>query len=121
MDIVLGVQWLNTLGRILFNFKHRTIEFLYKGKKHVLRGATSLIKTSKAKAWEKVEGSESQFFMMTLAPDVAETIQCFNIQASQGNDLPLVLKCPCWIIIPAYLKCPQHYHLTEVFLTTKFH
>ncbi|KAH0714831.1 hypothetical protein KY284_007736 [Solanum tuberosum] len=47
IDIVLGVQWLNTLGRILFDFSKRTIEFMHQGKKHVLRGATTQVKTTK--------------------------------------------------------------------------
>lgn len=33
VDIVLGMQWLNTLGRILFDFQNRTIEFKHNGKK----------------------------------------------------------------------------------------
>ncbi|KAH0652768.1 hypothetical protein KY289_030446 [Solanum tuberosum] len=41
IDIVLGVQWLNTLGRILFDFSKRTIEFMHQRKKHMLRGATT--------------------------------------------------------------------------------
>ncbi|XP_049414740.1 uncharacterized protein LOC125877508 [Solanum stenotomum] len=41
IDIILEVQWLNTLGRILFDFSKKTIEFMHQGKKHVLRGATT--------------------------------------------------------------------------------
>jgi len=66
VDIVLGVQWLNTLGRILFDFQSRTIEFLYQGKKDVLRGASSQLKSARAKSINKVEVDETQFFMMLL-------------------------------------------------------
>lgn len=43
VDIVLGV------GRILFDFQNRTIEFVYEGKKHVLRGVTTQLKATKDK------------------------------------------------------------------------
>nr|XP_009797441.1 PREDICTED: uncharacterized protein LOC104243878 [Nicotiana sylvestris] len=61
MDIVLGVQWLNTLGKILFNFRNRTIEFMYHGKKHVLSGATNQLKSTKAKTVNKIEGDNTRF------------------------------------------------------------
>ncbi|KAH0699969.1 hypothetical protein KY290_014779 [Solanum tuberosum] len=36
--VVLGVQWLLTLGDIKMNFRNLTMEFWYKGRKHLLRG-----------------------------------------------------------------------------------
>lgn len=44
MCLLLGVQRVNTLGRILIVFRSRTIEFMYQGKKHMLRGASSQLK-----------------------------------------------------------------------------
>ncbi|GKD04533.1 retrotransposon-related protein, partial [Tanacetum coccineum] len=38
-DMVLGIQWLSTLGNILFNFKELKMEFKYEGRRVVLRGA----------------------------------------------------------------------------------
>ncbi|GKE83361.1 hypothetical protein Tco_1553361 [Tanacetum coccineum] len=37
-ETVLGIQWLSTLGDIKCNFKDLRMEFVYKGKKMVLRG-----------------------------------------------------------------------------------
>ncbi|GJX28487.1 retrovirus-related pol polyprotein from transposon 17.6 [Tanacetum coccineum] len=37
-EMVLGIQWLSTLGDIKCNFKDLRMEFVYKGKKMVLRG-----------------------------------------------------------------------------------
>nr|GFB10778.1 retroviral aspartyl protease [Tanacetum cinerariifolium] len=38
-DMVLGIQWLSTLGDINYNFKNLTVKFNYQGKKIVLRGS----------------------------------------------------------------------------------
>ncbi|KAF8413570.1 hypothetical protein HHK36_001561 [Tetracentron sinense] len=40
-DMVLGVQWLTTLGPIIWDFTNLRMEFHSKGKRHVLRGATT--------------------------------------------------------------------------------
>ncbi|GKB80299.1 ty3-gypsy retrotransposon protein, partial [Tanacetum coccineum] len=37
-ELVLGVQWLSTLGTIQWNFKELRMEFMFQGKKIVLRG-----------------------------------------------------------------------------------
>ncbi|XP_019262963.1 PREDICTED: uncharacterized protein LOC109240744 [Nicotiana attenuata] len=84
--IVLGVQWLNTLGRILFDFKKRTIEFMYQGKKHVLRGANEQLKAAKAKSLVRKEGVDAQFFMMSLVARRDEHTYCHSIQATPRAD-----------------------------------
>ncbi|KAG5575914.1 hypothetical protein H5410_056048 [Solanum commersonii] len=66
IDIVLGVQWLNTLGRILFDFSKRTIEFMHQGKKHVLRGATTQVKTTNVKVLNKKLAEQVQFYMLSV-------------------------------------------------------
>lgn len=66
IDIVLGVQWLNTLGRLLFDFNNKTIEFVYQGRKHVLRGASKQLKSAKASSIVKKGGEDTQFFTMTV-------------------------------------------------------
>ena len=37
-DVVLGVQWLQSLGRVIYDWKNLTMEFTMDGKKHVIRG-----------------------------------------------------------------------------------
>ncbi|KAH0747437.1 hypothetical protein KY285_009094 [Solanum tuberosum] len=86
-DIVLGVQWLNTLGRILFDFRNRTIEFVHLGRKHVLRGASSQIKTTKAQSLNKKSVDLVQVFMLTLVTDATSDMQCNSIQVTQGTDI----------------------------------
>ncbi|KAF3662663.1 hypothetical protein FXO38_11049 [Capsicum annuum] len=91
VDIVLGVEWLSTLGRIIFDFSSRTIEFRYQGKKHVLRGATNKLKTTKSKTLIKKCAVENQLYMLSLMPtDYAKDL-CYNIQMDQGNETPLIL------------------------------
>jgi len=47
-NIVLGIEWLVTLGNIVWNFYSVTMEFKAQGKRHVLRGAsTPPIKSTK--------------------------------------------------------------------------
>ena len=38
IDVVLGVQWLQSLGMIAFNFQEIIMKFLWEGKKFELRG-----------------------------------------------------------------------------------
>ncbi|KAA8522988.1 hypothetical protein F0562_009411 [Nyssa sinensis] len=54
-DMVLGVQWLSTLGPMLWDFQNLKMEFTAFGKKHVLRGgATVEIQQVEVKAMEKL-------------------------------------------------------------------
>jgi len=41
-EMVRGVQWLSTLGPILWDFEELKMEFIYKGKRVVLRGVQKL-------------------------------------------------------------------------------
>jgi len=36
--MILGVQWLITLGSIVWNFENLTMEFVYEGRRHLLEG-----------------------------------------------------------------------------------
>jgi len=46
-DLVLGVEWMVSLGDIVWNFNKLQIEFYVKGMRHVLRGASAGLKTVK--------------------------------------------------------------------------
>lgn len=122
VDIVLGVQWLNTLGRILFDFKNRTIEFSYQGKKHVLRGATNQLKSSKASSLLKGGESEAQFYMMDIIDIAVSNTYCYNIQATQGIEIHLELSTfvPSYISLLSFLNLQLHYHLIEVLLIIEY-
>ncbi|XP_019420680.1 PREDICTED: uncharacterized protein LOC109330865 [Lupinus angustifolius] len=53
-DVVLGIEWLITLGDITWNFNKLTMEFCLQGRRHVLRGATQFeCKSVKAQQLEK--------------------------------------------------------------------
>ncbi|XP_019267396.1 PREDICTED: uncharacterized protein LOC109244715 [Nicotiana attenuata] len=111
IDIVLGMQWLNTLGRILFDFKKRTIEFMYQGKKHVLRGANDQLKAAKAKSLVRKEGADAQFFMMSLVASRDEDTYCHSIQATPRSDplpdlIALIKQYACIFELPTTL--PPH-------------
>nr|KYP34429.1 hypothetical protein KK1_044610 [Cajanus cajan] len=44
-DLVLGIEWLVTLGNITWNFDKLTMEFVVQGRRHVLREDTSLLQS----------------------------------------------------------------------------
>lgn len=87
MDIILDVQCLNTLGKILFDFKNTNIEFRYQGKKHVLLGATSQLKSLKSSSLLKDGEFKAQFYKMDIIDVAVSNTYCYNIQATQGTEI----------------------------------
>ena len=73
-NMVLGIQWLVELGPILWDFKNLRMEFMVKGRKFMLRGAT----TSPIKL---VSGKQIQKDLRQIS--YASTTQIFSIQVEE--------------------------------------
>ncbi|KAH0656046.1 hypothetical protein KY285_030928 [Solanum tuberosum] len=82
--VVLGVQWLLTLGDIKMNFKELTIEFWYKGRKHLLRGAGKQIRTTGAGKLAKMSGNNSQLCMIQVVTSKFNKDQWNSIDAQEN-------------------------------------
>lgn len=66
-DLVLGVQWLVTLGPIWWDFSNLRMEFLLGGVKHVLRGVTkSGYKVINGSSLNKLLLQEPQIAMLQI-------------------------------------------------------
>ena len=66
--MVLGIQWLETLGEIKWDFKQLRMEFEIEGKKHVLRGGSSQVelKTVDGKQLDKLLPSSSECSLVQI-------------------------------------------------------
>jgi len=68
-DMVLGIQWLSTLGTIKWNFKHLTMEFKFQGHNHVLRGLRGKkVKVIKETQLHKAMHNAAHLCMLQLLP-----------------------------------------------------
>lgn len=75
-DLILGVQWLVTLGPILWDFSNLRMEFQFEGLKHILRGvAINNFKLIKGRSLNKI---------MTGNPQIA-LLQVHQIQLDQND------------------------------------
>ena len=69
-DLVLGVQWLSTLGTIKWNFEQLRMEFMHQGKNNVLRGlAGGKIQMTAHEQLPKALKTAAQICMLQLVPD----------------------------------------------------
>ena len=80
-DMVLGIQWLETLGEIRWDFKHLRMEFEVNGQRHVLRGGSVDLKTVNVKQLHKILSHSSGCSLIQLysLQEVENTkFHCFN-------------------------------------------
>lgn len=70
--VVLGFQWLLTLGDIKLNFRKVTMELWYKGKKYVLKGAGNQVWIPGAGKLAKLLENQSQLCMIQVVPQGSE-------------------------------------------------
>ncbi|GJW60292.1 retrotransposable element Tf2 [Tanacetum coccineum] len=92
-EMVLGIQWLSTLGNILSNFKELRIEFKHNGRKVVLRGtqkanlqwmqgSKTLIKTPRIELSYMVEAEESKVVPLGISRLLDQYLDVFAIPTS---------------------------------------
>ena len=67
-DMILGVQWLSTLGSILWNFEELTMEFMWGGKKQVLQGCTKPELSWSTGKRRRVVHQRAQVFSIQVVP-----------------------------------------------------
>ena len=89
--MVLGVQWLETLGKIKWDFKQLRMEFEVEGKKLVLRGGASAVelKTVTMEQMDKLLPYSSECSLVQLCSlhlKVNEEFHCFNNGVTLVNE-----------------------------------
>ncbi|XP_019451923.1 PREDICTED: uncharacterized protein LOC109354024 [Lupinus angustifolius] len=97
-DVVLGIEWLITLGDITWNFNKLTMEFCLQGRRHVLRGATQLdCKSVKAQQLEKVMLMGVHLSMIQIGSPEGGLLHTLTTHAD-ANQIPPTIEC----ILQAY-------------------
>lgn len=79
--VVLGIQWLLTLGDIKMNFRELTMEFWYKGRKHLLNGQVS--KSRLVERLAKLSDNNSQLCIIQVVPSICNKDQWHSIEAQE--------------------------------------
>ncbi|GJW51736.1 retrotransposon-related protein [Tanacetum coccineum] len=92
-DMVLGVQWLATLGDILWNFEKLTMEYKYKGRRVVLRGSQQA-----ALSWlngkQSIKGMPTNTAELSLMTVCVYPGQLWQLETKEGgvnNEIQAVL------------------------------
>lgn len=90
-DLVLCVQWFSTLGKVQFDFTAHTIDFCWKGKQILLRGAvTTPFSTVDSKKMHKTLQVAGELSMM----------QVFALHKDDNGTWPQVNVIPSTTVLP---------------------
>nr|DAD43229.1 TPA_asm: hypothetical protein HUJ06_001459 [Nelumbo nucifera] len=82
-DVVLGIQWLSTLGPIVWDFQQLRMEFRVDGKKHVVRGATTnklRVVDGKRIAKSLLQGEQLALLQLCNIEEDVDAILLYNIE-----------------------------------------
>ncbi|GKC77654.1 hypothetical protein Tco_1128428 [Tanacetum coccineum] len=92
-DMVLGVQWLATLGDILWNYEKLTMEYKYKGKRVVLRGSQQavLFWLNGKQSTKKVTNDRAELSVMFVCVYLRQLWHMSSNKSSLNNDIQEVL------------------------------
>lgn len=89
-EIILGANWLKTLGDIVWNFEHMTMKFDSLGKRHVLQGETETKATVvSCKAMSRLLRKEREAVLIQFTP------QLHNTSVIPSPIQPLIKKICC--------------------------
>ncbi|GJT85577.1 transposon ty3-G gag-pol polyprotein, partial [Tanacetum coccineum] len=88
-DLVLGVQWLSTLGTIQWNFKDLVMQFHYEGQKVILRGThqAELIWLTRKKMSKLVSQTENVQVSSLCCIEQSATLHLMQCSEGQDNNL----------------------------------
>lgn len=73
------------------NFRTLTMEFMCKGRKHVLRGAGKQVQTSGAGKLTKFSGNQSQLCMIQVVPAMCNKLQWYSLETKGEHEKDLRL------------------------------
>ena len=85
-ELVLGIQWLSTLGTIKWNFKELRMEFVFQGKKVVLRGTNqSELSWMSGKVMSKYVNHQGLYLNSVCCFGISATLNL--MQCATGQEL----------------------------------
>lgn len=85
-DVVLGVQWLATLGPITWDFQKLTMQFKWGQKKVILNGITAgSVREIKAKRMESSKDTDMQLHMIYAYEDTTSEPLQLNVMRTQED------------------------------------
>jgi len=89
-DLVLGIQWLSTLGTIKWDFKHLKMEFKQGNRNFILRGMKEgTVHFTSQESLPKAVKNAAQSFMIQYMPE--DIVSCEALEASPTIAVPPLL------------------------------